>query len=161
MPRLLPPVVKELERKSKAGKLIAICRSMARSKTQCVLVIDDEASVLETIKDVLECYGFKVYTASSGKEAVAVFRDKQYDIDMVLLDFLLPDMSGEWIFENLRSLDPNLQVVLLTGCEKSVADRMLKRGLRGYLQKPFDLPELVKTVRDAINFPVLSEATSC
>src|ERR1700683_524682 len=130
---------------AQAGKLIAICRSMARSKTQCVLVIDDEAAVLETIEDVLECYGFKVYTASSGKEAIAVFRDNQYDIDMALLDFLLPDMSGEWIFENLRSLDPDLRVVLLTGCEESVADRMFKRGLQGYLQKPFDLPELVQT----------------
>jgi two-component system cell cycle sensor histidine kinase/response regulator CckA len=132
---------------------------MARSnlsKKQCVLVIDDEAAVLETIKDVLECYGFIVYTASSGKEAIAVFRDNQHDIDMVLLDFLLPDMSGEWIFENLRSLDPDVRVVLLTGCEESVADRMLKRGLRGCLQKPFDLPELVERVRDAINSPVLA-----
>jgi DNA-binding response OmpR family regulator len=96
-----------------------------------------------------------VYTASSAKEAISVFRDNRHDIGMVLLDFLLPDMSGEWIFENLRSLDPDVRVVLLTGCEESVANRMLKRGLRGYLQKPFDLPELVERVRDAINSPVL------
>jgi DNA-binding response OmpR family regulator len=44
----------------------------------------------------------------------------------------------------------------LTGCEELVANRMLKRGLRGYLQKPFDLPELVERVRDAINSPVLA-----
>jgi DNA-binding response OmpR family regulator len=127
-----------------------------RSKNECVLVIDDEKAVLETIKDALECYGFTVYTASSAKEAIEVFQDNQHDIGMVLLDFLLPDMSGEWIFENLRSLDPDVRVVLLTGCEESVADRMLKRGLGGYLQKPFDLPELVERVRDAINSPVLA-----
>ena len=74
---------------------------------------------------------------------------------MVLLDYLLPDMSGEWIFENLRALHPGVRVVLLTGCEESVADRMLKRGLRGYLQKPFDLPEFIQSVRDAINAPAL------
>jgi DNA-binding response OmpR family regulator len=127
-----------------------------RSKKECVLVIDDEKAVLETIKDALECYGFTVYTASSAKEAIEVFRNNQHDIGVVLLDYLLPDMSGEWIFENLRSLDPDVRVVLLTGCEESVADRMLKRGLRGYLQKPFDLPELVERVRDAINSPVLA-----
>ena len=127
-----------------------------RSKKECVLVIDDEAAVLETIKDVLECYGFTVYTAFSGKEGIAVFRDNQHDIGMVLLDYLLPEMSGEWIFENLRCLDPDVRVVLLTGCEESVANRMLKRGLRGYLQKPFDLPELVERVRDALNSPVLA-----
>jgi CheY-like chemotaxis protein len=127
-----------------------------RSNKQCVLVIDDEAAVLESIKDVLACYGFTVYTASSGKEDIAVFRHNQHDIDMVLLDFLLPDMSGEWIFENLRSLDPDVRVVLLTGCEESVAERMLKRGLRGYLQKPFSMPDLVESVQDAINSPVLA-----
>jgi CheY-like chemotaxis protein len=131
-----------------------------RSNKQSVLVIDDEEAFLETIKAALECYGFIVYTASSGKEAIAVFRDHQHDIGMVLLDYLLPEMSGEWIFENLRCLDPDVRVVLLTGCEESVADRMLKRGLRGYLQKPFDLPELVQTVRDAINFPVLASPVS-
>ena len=91
-----------------------------RSKKECVLVIDDEEAVLETIKDALECYGFTVYTASSGKEAIAVFRDNQHDIGMVLLDFLLPDMSGEWIFENLRSLDP----------EPRRLDRRTPRGRR-------------------------------
>ena len=131
-----------------------------RSKKHCVLVVDDEPAVLETIKDVLECYGFTVCTASSGKEAIAVFRDNQHDIDMVLLDFLLPDMSGEWIFENLLSLDSDLPVVRLTGCEESVADRMLERGLRGYLQKPFDLPELIQSVRDAINAPVIESLSA-
>jgi DNA-binding response OmpR family regulator len=127
-----------------------------RNKKECVLVIDDEKTVLETIKDALECYGFTVYTASNAKEAIAVFRDNQHDIGMVLLDYLLPEMSGEWIFENLRCLDPDVRVVLLTGCEESVADRMLERGLRGYLQKPFRLPELVERVRAAINSPVLA-----
>ena len=131
-----------------------------RSKKECVLVIDDEEAFLETIKAALECYEFTVYTASSAKEAIEVFRDNQHDIGMVLLDYLLPEMSGEWIFENLRCLDPDVRVVLLTGCEESVADRMLKRGLRGYLQKPFDLPELVQTVRDAINSPVLASPVS-
>ena len=131
-----------------------------RSKKQCVLVIDDEKAVLETIKDALECYGFTVYTASSTKEAIAVFRDNQHDIGMVLLDYLLPEMSGEWIFENLRSLDPDVRVVLLTGCEESVANRMLKRGLRGYLQKPFSMPDLVESVQDAINSPLPASPVS-
>ena len=157
--RMLTPCSEGAWKAVQAGKLIATCRSMARrnrSNKQCVLVIDDEAAVLESIKDVLACYGFTVYTASSGKEDIAVFRHNQHDIDMVLLDFLLPDMSGEWIFENLRSLDPDVRVVLLTGCEESVAERMLKRGLRGYLQKPFSMPDLVESVQDAINSPVLA-----
>jgi two-component system, cell cycle sensor histidine kinase and response regulator CckA len=108
----------------------------------------------------LERYGFTVYTASSAKEAITLYRDNQQDIDVALLDYLLPEMSGEWISENLQCLNPEVRVVLLTGCEESVADRMLKRGLRGHLQKPFGLPELVERVRDAINSPVLASPAS-
>jgi DNA-binding NtrC family response regulator len=130
------------------------------SKKECVLAIDDEPDFLEMLKVALECSGFTVHTASSSKEALALYQDHQGEISMVLLDYLLPEMSGEWIFENLQCLDPEVKVVLLTGCEESVADRMLKRGLRGYLQKPFSLPDLVERVRDAINSPALASSTS-
>ena len=136
---------------------------MSRSnsgKKECVLAIDDEPDFLELLKAALECSGFTVYTATNSKEALAVYRDHQRDIGMVLLDYLLPEMSGEWIFENLQCLNPEVRVVLLTGCEESVADRMLKRGLRGYLQKPFSLPELVQRVRDAIDSPVLAASSA-
>jgi len=53
-----------------------------------------------------------------------------------------------------------VRVVLLTGCEASVADKMLKKGLRGYLQKPFDLPDLAQKVRDAINAPLPARSAS-
>ena len=130
------------------------------SKKECVLAIDDEPDFLEMLKAALECNGFTVHTATTSKEALALYRDHHGDIGMVLLDYLLPEMSGEWIFENLQCLNPEVRVVLLTGCEESVADRMLKRGLRGYLQKPFSLPELVQRVRDAINSPVLASSAS-
>ena len=85
------------------------------------------------LKAALECYGFSVHTASSPKEAITLYRDYHRDIGMVLLDYLLPEMSGELVFENLQSLNPDVRVVLLTGCEETVADKMFKRGLRGYL----------------------------
>ena len=83
------------------------------------------------LKAALECYGFMVHTASSPKEAITLYRDHQRDIGMVLLDYLLPGMSGELVFENLQGLNPDVRVVLLTGCEESVAGKMFKRGLRG------------------------------
>jgi CheY-like chemotaxis protein len=108
------------------------------------------------LKAALECYGFSVHTASSPKEAITLYRDYHRDIGMVLLDYLLPEMSGELVFENLQSLNPDVRVVLLTGCEETVADKMFKRGLRGYLQKPFSLPDLTQKVRDAIDDPGLA-----
>ncbi len=127
---------------------------------ECILAIDDEERFLAMLKTALECYGFKVHTASSAIEAIKLYEERCRDIGMVLLDYLLPEMSGELVFENLQRVNPDVRVVLLTGCEESVADAMLKKGLWGYLQKPFDLPELAQRVRDAINAPVLAGSAS-
>ena len=129
-------------------------------KKECILAVDDEAGFLSMLKAALECYGFSVHTASSPREAITMYRDYHRDIGMVLLDYLLPEMSGELVFENLQNLNPDVRVVLFTGCEESVADKMLKRGLRGYLQKPFSLPDLTQKVRDAIDAPGLACSAS-
>jgi DNA-binding NtrC family response regulator len=123
---------------------------------ECILAIDDEEGFLGMLKAALECQGFMVHTASSPNEAIKLYEERCRDISMVLLDYLLPEMSGELVFENLQRLNPDVRVVLLTGCEESVADKMLRKGLRGYLQKPFDLPDLAQKIRDAINAPVLA-----
>jgi DNA-binding NtrC family response regulator len=127
--------------------------SSNRGKQDCILAIDDEEGFLGMLKAALECYGFIVHTASSPSEAFKLYEERSCDISMVLLDYLLPEMSGELVFENLQHLNPNVRVVLLTGCEESVADKMLKKGLRGYLQKPFSLQDLAQRVRNAINAP--------
>jgi two-component system cell cycle sensor histidine kinase/response regulator CckA len=141
------------------GKLNASFQDMApsnRNEKNCVLAIDDEEGFLGVLKAALESRGFMVHTASSPDVAIKLYEKFRRDIGMVLLDYLLPGMSGELVFENLQRLNPNVRVVLLTGCEESVADKMLKRGLRGYLQKPFNLPNLAQKVQDTLNAPVLA-----
>ncbi len=131
-----------------------------RPQKVCILAIDDEEGFLSMLKSALECYGFVVHTASSPNEAIKFYQERGGDISIVLLDYLLPEMSGDSVFEELQRLNPDVRVVLLTGCEESVADRMRQKGLRGYLQKPFDLPDLARKVRDAINAPVLAGSVS-
>ena len=127
---------------------------------ECILAIDDEEGFLVILKVTLTSQGYLVHTASSPSEAIKLYEERWQEISMVLLDYLLPEMSGDSVFENLQRLNPDVRVVLLTGCEESVADEMLKKGLRGYLQKPFDLPNLAQTIRDAINTPVLACSAS-
>ena len=79
---------------------------------------------------------------------------------MVLLGFLLPEMSGDLVFENLQRVNPDVRVVLLTGCEASVAEKMFEKGLRGYVQKPFCLQELGQKVRDVIDAPPVPASAS-
>ena len=118
-----------------------------------ILVVDDEEGFLAMLKAVLASQGYMVHTASSPSEAIKLYAERWREINMVVLDFLLPEMSGDLVFENLQRLNPDVRVVLLTGCEGSVADKMFEKGLKGYLQKPFCVRELSQKVRDAIDAP--------
>jgi CheY-like chemotaxis protein len=69
-------------------------------------------------------------------------------------------MSGDLVFDELQRLNPDVRVVLLTGCEESVAEKMFRKGLRGYLQKPFGIRELGQKIRDAIDVPVVPSSAS-
>jgi two-component system, OmpR family, response regulator len=69
----------------------------------------------------------------------------------VLLDFLMPDMTGDLVFECLQTVNPDVRVILLTGCEDNVAKRMFEAGLRGYIQKPFYIEDLVQRVREELS----------
>jgi DNA-binding NtrC family response regulator len=129
-------------------------------KKECILAIDDEEGFLDILKMTLASQGYLVHTASSPSEAIKLYGERWREISMVLLDHLLPEMSGDSVFENLQRLNPDVRVVLLTACEESVADKMLKTGLRGYLQKPFNLPDLAQKVRDAIDAPILASSAS-
>jgi DNA-binding NtrC family response regulator len=120
---------------------------------ECILAIDDEEGFLGVLKAALDSQGFLVHTASTPDVAIKLYEKFHQDINMVLLDYLLPEMSCDLVFENLQRLNPDVRVVLLTACEESVADEMLKRGLQGYLQKPFNLPDLAQKIREAIDTP--------
>jgi DNA-binding NtrC family response regulator len=129
-----------------------VTSSDTRKKT-CVLAIDDELGFLGFLKEALECHGYRVHTASRPSEAIKLYEEKWRDIGVVFLDFLLPEMSGDMVFAEFQRINPDVRVVLLTGCQSSVADPLFKKGLRGYLPKPFSLPDLAQKVRDAVSAP--------
>jgi DNA-binding NtrC family response regulator len=129
------------------------------SQQSFILAIDDEVGFLGFLKMALECEGYSVHAASDPCAALELYAERWRDISMVILDFLLPKMSGDMVFDELQRLNPNVRVVLLTGCDEFVAERMFKRGLHGYLQKPFDLQDLAHKVQTAINAPVDSLAS--
>ena len=116
-----------------------------------VLAIDDEPELLEIVKGSLEPYGFEVHTASSAKEGVEFYEQNWRNIDLVLLDYLMPDMTGDLVFECLKRENPDVRTLLLTGCEDTVAERMFKEGLWGYIHKPFVLDEFVQEVGEAVD----------
>ncbi len=117
-----------------------------------ILLVDDEPVIIEVTKPMLEVLGYKVYCAGSGQEAIDIISKKDNKIDMVILDMIMPGMSGGETFDRLKSLDKNLPVLLSSGYSfNREAEQILKSGCRGFIQKPFNLNELSEKIRKAIH----------
>lgn len=117
-----------------------------------VLVVDDEELVREVARDILEAHGFEVATASDGQEAVDYYRDHARTIRIVLLDLTMPRKDGEQAFREIRQIDGEAQVVLMSGYSKKQARQQLEgEGLAGFLHKPFRPAELVAQLRELLD----------
>jgi CheY-like chemotaxis protein len=120
--------------------------------TGTVLLVDDEAAVLEVGKELLEAMGYRVFAASDGSEAVEIYRRNQEDIDIVALDMIMPGMGGGEVFDRLREIDPNVKVLLSSGYAiDGEASKILERGCNGFIQKPFHMKELSEKMSEIIN----------
>jgi len=113
-----------------------------------VLVIDDEPDLVDIIKTTLEDEGYRVFTAVDPQEGLTFYEQHWRDVRLVLLDYLMPNMTGDLVFECLQRQNPDVRVLLLTACDDHVARQMFQAGLRGYIQKPFFLADLIARVTE-------------
>ncbi len=116
-----------------------------------VLLVDDEAVMRATGKALLEEYGYTVFLAENGEKAVEIFENKKDDIDLVILDMIMPKMNGRDCFFQLKNIKPDIKIILSSGFTKSDDLTDLKEnGLSGFIRKPFRGSELSKIVKKAI-----------
>jgi len=121
-------------------------------KRQSVMVVDDEPMALVLAKRVLAGADFEVVTAQSGFECLDLFRKRPRHFDLILLDLTMPFMDGEETFTRLRSIRPDVVVLLSTGfIAQERLDRMLKAGMAGFLRKPHRPDELVANIRAVLD----------
>ena len=101
---------------------------------------------------MLESLGYRVCEAGSGQEAIAVYMEKQKEIDLVLLDMIMPGISGGETFDRLREINSGIKVLLSSGYTiNGKAQTIMNRGCNGFLQKPFQFPELSRKVREVLD----------
>ena len=116
-----------------------------------ILLVDDETIIRETLKEIIEIHGFRVFTASDGEEAVRIYQKERAQIKLVIMDMLMPRLSGEEAFIRMKKMNPEVKVVLASGFKKDERiSRTLKRGAVGFLQKPVDLKNLFTLIQDNI-----------
>ncbi|HWO08876.1 MAG TPA: ATP-binding protein, partial [Polyangiaceae bacterium] len=116
-----------------------------------ILLVDDEPAVQDTIRRVLESLNASVLTASDGREGVAVFSARHAEIDLVLLDSLMPGLSGADVFYRLRAIDSSVPVLMASGFAADAPLEDLQRtGLAGFIMKPFTRSALMAAVEKAL-----------
>ncbi len=99
------------------------------------------------MRATLEPEGYVVQGFTAAEAALKHYGEHADEVDLVLLDFLMPDMNGELMFECLQDIKADVRVVLLTGCDDRVAQKMFERGLKGLIRKPFFLEDFKAEIR--------------
>lgn len=116
-----------------------------------VLLVDDEEMILDIGQKILNAMGYHVSLAKSGKEAIDWYREHNGEIDLILLDMVMPDMCGGETFDCLKTINPGVKVLLSSGYSiDGQATEILKRGCNGFIQKPFNMEQLSQKIRDVL-----------
>ncbi len=125
-------------------------RRGAGSSGATILLVDDDEVLTGLLREILEAAGYRVLTAFSGLEALEIYEAWGGDIDVVLLDMIMPGMGGAETFRKLKGMDPGVAVVIISGYSLPDEVReLLAQGCRAFLQKPFLIPDLFDALRRA------------
>jgi CheY-like chemotaxis protein len=118
---------------------------------ETVFVVDDEDDFRGSAEVSLKALGYKVFTAVDGEEAVKLYKDKYKEIDIVLLDMIMPKMAGRETYLELKKINPEILVVLSSGySQDGTAAEILEEGVKGFIQKPYKMHELSKKISDTL-----------
>jgi two-component system response regulator HydG len=121
-------------------KIVSIIESALRKTL--ILIVDDSFADGETLKAILEERGYSVVTVSTGAEALARVREKRFDI--IFLDVRLPNMDGVELFEQVKAIDPEAAVIMMTGySEEELVQKAISRGAYTCIYKPFDINRIL------------------
>jgi two-component system, cell cycle sensor histidine kinase and response regulator CckA len=119
---------------------------------ETILLVDDEESIVDVCGEILDSMGYNVFQAGDGKEALKIFAENKDMIDLVILDMIMPVLSGEETFDGLKVINPEVKVILSSGYVVSnQAKRIMEKGCKAFLQKPFRMEELSQKIREVLD----------
>jgi len=120
--------------------------------TERILVVDDEASLVEMTSLMLERLAYTVVGTTSSTEALKLFQTQPNRFDLVITDMAMPEMAGDRLARELWSLRPDIPVILCTGHSDRIdAERAAKLGIAGYYMKPLEMKTLATEVRNVLD----------
>ncbi len=131
-----------------SGPLQAVPRSVGTGR---ILVVEDEEVIRTMATKMLEGLGYEVVTAADGQEGVEYYEKHQGEIDLVIIDMVMPRMNGRDCFRRLKAMNPAVRAILSTGYGRNGAvQELLGEGIIGYVQKPYVVGQLAEAVAKAL-----------
>lgn len=116
--------------------------------TETILIVDDQETVWDFLIEALQNLGYSVLLAENGEDAVSIYRENPKEIDLVLLDMVMPKMGGHTTFYQLKNLDPDVKVLLSSGFVSAASVKDLQdNGAAGFLPKPHRIKDLAFELR--------------
>ncbi len=120
--------------------------------SETILLVDDEQTIIDVGKSMLERLGYKVITANSGHSAIQLYQERNIEIDIAILDMIMPEINGKETYRYLKKINPHIKVLLSSGYSiNGQAQEILDNGCDGFIQKPFSLNELSKKMREILD----------
>ena len=116
-----------------------------------ILFVDDEETVVDVGVQMLHKSGYTVLRAVNGPEAIDIYNDKKADIDLVILDMIMPGMGGSQVYDKIKAINPHVKVLLSSGYSiEGMAKEIMDRGCNGFVQKPFTMNQLARKVKEIL-----------
>jgi two-component system cell cycle sensor histidine kinase/response regulator CckA len=120
--------------------------------SETVLLIDDEDIIIDIGGQILERLGYRALTARSGEEAIEIYQANKNEINLVILDMIMPDMGGGETYDRLKKINPEIKVLLSSGFSiDGQASEIINRGCNGFIQKPFNVEQLSRKIRGILS----------
>nr|MDA3863063.1 response regulator [Deltaproteobacteria bacterium] len=122
------------------------------NEEKTILLIDDESFIRKVVSRILTKEGFRVITCKDGQEGVDSYQSLFPEVDLILLDLIMPNKDGKKTFYELKEINPDLKVIFISGFVKNCRiDSLLAAGGKGFLKKPFGKRELLTTINEQLN----------
>jgi PAS domain S-box-containing protein len=135
---------------------------LPRANGELLLVVDDEESILQVARAILENHGYRVVTAVEAAEALAIFALRMDEVDLVLTDLAMPFMDGVALIRTLKKMKPGVRVVASTGRggQDGRADEIAQLNVRASLNKPYNKNKLLTVLHEVLTQPTADHSAS-
>ena len=149
--RIFIPAVKQEEHETASSSRT---EGVPLESEATVLLVDDEEALREVGREILEAFGYAVITAKNGEEALEILRSSGKDIDLVILDLIMPGMGGQQCLAQILQKKPYQKIIVASGyAATGQAKEVLDQGAMAFISKPYDLEKMMKLIEQVMAAP--------